>query len=108
MIRTSTSERPPDYGQLLHPQERRGPALAKAQTTEPLPLPFHADQQFVVESGRTVLCLDHERMIGRGTFHSAAELEQAIYKWLAEWNGSPAPFAGKAPVEVILDKVATL
>jgi transposase len=49
-----------------------------------------------------------ERMIGRGTFQSAAELEQAIYKWLAELNGSPAPFAWKASVEVILDKVATL
>ena len=33
-----------------------------------------------------------ERMIRRGAFHSAAELEQAIYKWLVQWNGSPAPF----------------
>jgi len=46
-----------------------------------------------------------ERMIRRGTFHSAAELEQAIYKWLAQWNGSPAPFAWKASADVILDKV---
>jgi transposase len=46
-----------------------------------------------------------ERMIRRGTFHSAAELEQAIYKWLADWNGSPTPFAWKASADVILDKV---
>ncbi|MGH9350770.1 MAG: IS630 family transposase, partial [Terriglobia bacterium] len=27
-----------------------------------------------------------ERMIRRGTFHSAGELEKAIYQWLAHWN----------------------
>ncbi|MGH9474360.1 MAG: IS630 family transposase, partial [Terriglobales bacterium] len=36
------------------------------------------------------------RMIRRGTFHSAKELEAAIYRWLASWNGSPAPFVWKA------------
>jgi transposase len=46
-----------------------------------------------------------ERMIRRGTFHSASELEQAIYKWLAQWNGSPKPFVWKASADVILDKV---
>lgn len=46
-----------------------------------------------------------DRMIRRGTFHSAAELEQAIYKWLAQWNGSPTPFKWKASADVILDKV---
>ncbi|MFT2542990.1 IS630 family transposase, partial [Escherichia coli] len=46
-----------------------------------------------------------ERMIRRGTFHSAAELEQAIYRWLAAWNGSPMPFTWKASADVILDKV---
>lgn len=46
-----------------------------------------------------------DRMIRRGTFHSAAELEQAIYKWLAAWNGSPSPFIWKASADVILDKV---
>ena len=46
-----------------------------------------------------------ERMIRRGTFHSAAELEKAIYHWLAAWNGAPVPFVWKAPAEVILDKV---
>jgi transposase len=45
------------------------------------------------------------RMIRRGTFHSAAELEAAIYKWLASWNGQPAPFTWKASADVILDKV---
>jgi transposase len=33
-----------------------------------------------------------ERIIRRGTFHSATELEQAIYHWLAQWNGSPKRF----------------
>ena len=45
------------------------------------------------------------RMIRRGTFHSADELEQAIYKWLAHWNGSPTPFVWKASADVILEKV---
>ena len=46
-----------------------------------------------------------DRMIRRGTFHSADELEQAIYKWLAAWNGAPAPFVWKASADVIIDKV---
>src|ERR1700741_4131120 len=29
------------------------------------------------------------RMIRRSTFHSTNELEMAIYKWLAAWNGQP-------------------
>jgi transposase len=45
------------------------------------------------------------RMIRRGTFHSAQELEKAIYQWLASWNGDPAPFVWKASADVILDKV---
>jgi transposase len=45
------------------------------------------------------------RMIRRGTFHSTDELEMAIYKWLATWNGKPSPFVWKASADVILDKV---
>jgi transposase len=45
------------------------------------------------------------RMIRRGTFHSAQELENAIYKWLASWNGDPTPFVWKASADLILDKV---
>ncbi len=45
------------------------------------------------------------RMIRRGTFHSAEELEKAIYHWLANWNGDPTPFIWKASADVILDKV---
>lgn len=45
------------------------------------------------------------RMIRRGTFLSTAELETAIYKWLASWNGDPTPFVWKASADVILDKV---
>jgi hypothetical protein len=44
-------------------------------------------------------------MIRRGTFHSTDELEAAIYKWLANWNGEPTPFLWKASADVILDKV---
>jgi transposase len=36
------------------------------------------------------------RMIRRGTFRSTDELETAIYKWLANWNGQPSPFVWKA------------
>jgi len=36
-----------------------------------------------------------ERMIRRGTFHSASDLEKAIYQWLANWNGAPTPSYGK-------------
>ena len=46
------------------------------------------------------------RMIRRGTFLSVNELEQAIYKWLTNWNGEPVPFVWKATADVILDKVA--
>ena len=45
------------------------------------------------------------RMIRRGTFHTVHELEQAIYTWLAGWNGNPTPFVWKASADVILDKV---
>jgi transposase len=46
-----------------------------------------------------------ERMIRRGTFRSVAELERAIYQWLATWNQQPQPFAWTATADVILDKV---
>src|SRR5258708_7632141 len=46
-----------------------------------------------------------DRMIRRGTFHCVAELEQAIYQWLAQWNQKPQPFVWKATAHVILDKV---
>jgi len=46
-----------------------------------------------------------QRMIRRGTFRSVAELERAIYQWLANWNEEPRPFIWKATADVILDKV---
>jgi transposase len=46
-----------------------------------------------------------DRMIRRGTFLSAQELEQSIYEWLAKWNDAPKPFIWKATADVILDKV---
>jgi transposase len=45
------------------------------------------------------------RLIRRGTFRSATELEKAIYQWLTNWNGDPTPFVWQASAEVILDKV---
>jgi hypothetical protein len=41
------------------PQKRRGAALAKAEEAEEMSLPFHPNQQFLVESGRTVLRAYH-------------------------------------------------
>lgn len=46
-----------------------------------------------------------DRMIRRGTFYCVEELERAIYKWLANWNGTSQPFVWKATADVILDKV---
>jgi transposase len=46
-----------------------------------------------------------DRMIRRGTFHSVAELEQAIYTWLSNWNENPKPFVWRTTADVILEKV---
>jgi transposase len=46
-----------------------------------------------------------DRMIRRGTFRSVAELERAIYQWLAHWNNDPKPFVWTATADVILEKV---
>ena len=46
-----------------------------------------------------------ERMIRRGTFRSVAELERAIYQWLANWNNEAQPFVWTATADIILDKV---
>jgi len=46
-----------------------------------------------------------DRMIRRGTFRSVAELERAIYQWLANWNTDPKGFVWTATADVILGKV---
>ena len=46
-----------------------------------------------------------DRMIRRGTFHNVAELESAIYRWLAVWNTCPKPFTWTASADVIIEKV---
>jgi len=46
-----------------------------------------------------------DRMIRRGTFRSVAELERAIYQWLATWNADPTAFIWTATADIILDKV---
>ena len=49
-----------------------------------------------------VLCVDDKSQIQAldRTAHSADEFEQAIYKWLANWNGSPAGAVGLRGTEV--------
>jgi len=46
-----------------------------------------------------------DQMIRRGTFRSVAELERAIYQWLANWNAEPKAFVWTATADIILDKV---
>jgi hypothetical protein len=46
-----------------------------------------------------------DKMIRRGTFHSAKELEHAIYAWLASWNDTRQAFYWKVTADVIIDKV---
>ena len=65
----------PDHGQLLHPQERRGAALAEAEEAQAIPLPFHPHQQFLAEPGGTVLCTDH------GTNDPPRNIPQRARSW---------------------------
>jgi transposase len=46
------------------------------------------------------------KAVRRGSFHSVADLQQAIARFLAAWNASPTPFVWTASVEKILEKVA--
>jgi hypothetical protein len=46
-----------------------------------------------------------EKMIRRGTLCSVAELERAIYQWLATWNDEPQSLVWKATADAILDRV---
>jgi len=50
-----------DHGQLLHPQERTGPAMATAEKAKQTPLPFHPHQQFLAQSGGAVLRSDYRQ-----------------------------------------------
>jgi len=46
-----------------------------------------------------------EKRIRRGSFHSVAELEQAIHEYLGHNNRQPKPFVWTASVAKILEKV---
>lgn len=46
-----------------------------------------------------------EKRIWRGSFHSVAELEQAIKEYLVHNNRQPKPFVWTASVAKILEKV---
>ena len=52
-----------------------------------------------------LFCRLTDRMIRRGTFLNVAELENAIYQWLACWNAAPKPFTWTATADVIIEKV---
>ena len=61
-----------------------------AEKTPALPHPFHPDR----------------KRIRRGVFKSVAELEQAIYDYLAIHNHNPVPFVWTATATAILEKTA--
>jgi len=66
----------------------------------PLSFPLHPDQQFLAQSGGTLLRPDHgTHDPSWATFHSVEELESAIYAWLANWNNKPQPFVWKATAD---------
>jgi DDE superfamily endonuclease len=44
--------------------------------------------------------------IRRGAFKSVADLESAIYAWIAERNAMPKPFKWTAKADTILEKAA--
>ena len=46
------------------------------------------------------------KRIRRGAFKSVAELEQAIYDYLAKHNQNPVPFVWTATAKAILKKTA--
>ncbi len=61
------------------------------------------------ESRHRVLCLHHDQPFAyrlRGAFKSLAELEQAIYDYLAKHNQNPVPFVWIATAKTILKKTA--
>ena len=47
-----------------------------------------------------------QKAVRRGSFHSVADLEQAIEQFMDAWNANPAPFVWTATVEAILKKLA--
>ena len=50
---------PPHRGQLQHAQECRRATVAEAEGPTPVPLPLHADQQFLAEPGGTLVRPHH-------------------------------------------------
>jgi len=47
--------------QLPYPPECCGATLAEAEKAQAIPLPFLSYQQLLVESGRTLFCVDHRK-----------------------------------------------
>jgi hypothetical protein len=46
------------------------------------------------------------KRIRRGTFRSEAELCQALYGYIENWNETSGPFKGTATPEAILERIA--
>jgi len=82
-------------GQLQHAQERHRKTVAQIPKAPPLLFPLHPHQQFLAQSGGTLLRLDHGTHDPPRHFRSVEELERAIYAWLANWNNKPHPLFGR-------------
>ena len=46
-----------------------------------------------------------QKAVRRGVFQSVEDLEQAIARFMKEWNANPSPFVWTASVERILEKI---
>src|SRR5256886_6378759 len=65
------------FGQLQHAQECHGKAVAQIQKAPPLLFPLHPHQQFLAQSGGTLLRLDHR------TYDPPRHLPQVWKNWNA-------------------------
>ncbi len=74
----------------------RGAAMAYTEKRNRVHFHFTPTSSSWLNRVERFFTLITERMIRRGTFYSAKELEKAIYK-LATWNGEPALFTWRGP-----------
>ena len=93
----------PDHRQLRHPQDAGGQTVA--EKTPALPHPFHPDRPWLNMVERFFAEITRKR-IRRGVFKSVAELEQAIYDYLAIHNHKAVWLRRTATATAILEKTA--
>ena len=77
----------------------------KPRAHRPFPFPFTPTSSSWFNQVERWFGLLTDRMIRQGTFRSVAELERAIYQWLANWNAEPKAFVWIATADIILEKV---